>query len=125
MNLKLIVAILVITAVPVRAQTEPPSAAKMVTRADVQKVARIIRGDKVKTQTYCDIGKLGGQIEEANQKKDSKTADELSQKMKELEKKLGPEYVALMDGLQDIDPESDEGAEIEAALVVLDKLCAK
>jgi hypothetical protein len=30
-----------------------------------------------------------------------------------------------MDGLQDIDPESDEGAEIEAALVVLDKLCAK
>lgn len=125
MNLKLIVAILVITAVPVRAQTQPPSAAKMITRADVQKVARIIRGDKVKTQTYCDIGKLGGQIEEANQKKDSKTADELSQKMKELEKKLGPEYVALMDGLQDIDPESDEGAEIEAALVVLDKLCAK
>jgi peptidoglycan hydrolase CwlO-like protein len=125
MNLKLIVAIVVITAVPVRAQTQPPSAAKMVTRADVQKVARIIRGDKVKTQTYCDIGKLGGQIEEANQKKDSKTADELSQKMKELEKKLGPEYVALMDGLQDIDPESDEGAEIEAALVVLDKLCAK
>jgi peptidoglycan hydrolase CwlO-like protein len=125
MNLKLIVAIVVITAVPVRAQTQLPSAAKMVTRADVQKVARIIRGDKVKTQTYCDIGKLGGQIEEANQKKDSKTADELSQKMKELEKKLGPEYVALMDGLQDIDPESDEGAEIEAALVVLDKLCAK
>lgn len=125
MNLKLIVAILVITAVPVRAQTQPPSAAKMITRADVQKVARIIRGDKVKTQTYCDIGKLGGQIEEANQKKDSKTANELSQKMKELEKKLGPEYVALMDGLQDIDPESDEGAEIEAALVVLDKLCAK
>jgi hypothetical protein len=90
MNLKLIVAILVITAVPVRAQTQPPSAAKMVTRADVQKVARIIRGDKVKTQTYCDIGKLGGQIEEANQKKDSKTADELSQKMKELEKNWVP-----------------------------------
>jgi peptidoglycan hydrolase CwlO-like protein len=125
MNLKLIVTILLITAVPVRAQTQPPSAAKVVTRADVQKVARIIRGDKAKTQTYCDIGKLGGQIEEANQKKDSKTADELSQKMKELEKKLGPEYVVLMDGLQDIDPESDEGAEIEAALVLLDKLCAK
>jgi peptidoglycan hydrolase CwlO-like protein len=125
MNLKLIVTILLITAVPVRAQTQPPSAAKVVTRADVQKVARIIRGDKAKTQTYCDIGKLGGQIEEANQKKDNKTADELSQKMKELEKKLGPEYVVLMDGLQDIDPESDEGAEIEAALVLLDKLCAK
>jgi len=125
MNLKLIVAILVITAVPVRAQTQPPSAAKMVTRADVQKVVRIIRGDKVKTQTYCDIGKLGGQIEEANQKKDSKTADELSQKMKELEKKLGPEDVALMDGLQDIDPESEDGQEIGSVLRALDRLCPK
>jgi len=126
MKPNLIVAILLITAVPVCAQTQSPSAAKgVVTKADVQKVVRIIRGDKTKTQTYCDVGKLGGQIEEANEKKDSKTADELSQKMKELEKNLGPEYVALMDGLQDIDPESDEGAEIEAALVALDKLCAK
>jgi hypothetical protein len=125
MDLKLIVAILVITAAPVCAQTQPPSGAKVVTKAAVQKVARIIRGDKAKTQTYCDIGKLGAQIEEANEKKDSKTADELSQKMKELEQKLGPEYVALMEGLQDLDPESDEGAEIETALLVLDKLCAK
>jgi hypothetical protein len=62
---------------------------------------------------------------EANDKKDSKTADELSQKMKELENNLGPEYVALMDGLQDIDPESDNGADIGAALAALDKLCAK
>jgi hypothetical protein len=62
---------------------------------------------------------------EANDKKDSKTADELSQKMKELENNLGPEYVALMDGLQDIDPESDDGADIGAALAALDKLCAK
>jgi hypothetical protein len=45
--------------------------------------------------------------------------------MKELENNLGPEYVALMDGLQDIDPESDDGADIGAALAALDKLCAK
>jgi hypothetical protein len=30
-----------------------------------------------------------------------------------------------MDGLQDIDPESDDGADIGAALAALDKLCAK
>ena len=124
MNLKLIVAILAIAAVPVCAQAQKPSTAK-VTRADVQKVVRIIRGDKAKTQIYCDIGKLGGQIEDANGKKDSKMADELSQKMKELEKNLGPEYIALMDGLQDIDPESDDGEEIGAALAALEKLCAK
>jgi peptidoglycan hydrolase CwlO-like protein len=124
MNLKLIVAILVIAAVPVFAQAQPPSTAK-VTKADAQKGFKIISGDKAKAQTYCQIGKLGEQIEEANDKKDSKTADELSQKMKELENNLGPEYVALMDGLQDIDPESDDGADIGAALAALDKLCAK
>ena len=124
MNLKLIVAILVIAAVPVCAQAQNPSAAKL-TRADAQKVVKIISSDKAKTQTFCDIGKLGEQIEEANEKKDRKTADELSQKMKELEKKLGPEYVTLMDGLQDIDPESDDGVDIQAALAALDKSCAK
>ena len=124
MNLKLIVAILVIAVVPVFARAQPPSAAK-VTRADVQKVVKIISGEKAKAQTYCQIGKLGEQIEEANDRKDSKTADELAQKMKELENNLGPEYVALMDGLQDIDPESDDGADIGAALAALDKLCAK
>jgi peptidoglycan hydrolase CwlO-like protein len=124
MNLKLIVAILVIAAVPVFAQAQPPRTAK-VTKADAQKVIKIISGDKAKAQTYCQIGKLGEQIEEANDKKDSKTADELSQKMKKLENNLGPEYVALMDGLQDIDPESEDGADIAAALAALDKLCAK
>ena len=124
MKLKLIVTILVIAAVPMCAQAQPPSAAK-VTGADVQEVVKIVSSDKAKTQTYCQIGKLGEQIEEANDKKDSKMADELSQKMKELEKNLGPEYVALMDGFPDIDPESDDGAEIGAALAALERLCAK
>ena len=122
MNLKLIVAILVIAAVPVCAQAQNPSAAKL--RADAQKVVKIISSDKAKSQTYCAIGKLGEEIEEANQKKDSKTVDELSQKMKELEKTLGPEYVAFIDRLQDIDPESDDGVEIEAELRTLDRSCA-
>jgi hypothetical protein len=85
MNPRLIVAILVIAAVPVCARAQKPSAAK-VTRADVQKVLKIISGDKAKTQTYCDIGKLGDQIAEADEKK----ADELYQKVDELEKQLGP-----------------------------------
>ena len=46
MNLKLIVAILVIAAVPVCAQAQKPSAAKM-TKADAQKVVKIISGDRV------------------------------------------------------------------------------
>ena len=124
MNLKLIVAILVIAAVPMSAQAQKPSAAN-VTKADAQKVVKMISGDKAKTQTYCDMAKLGEQIEQANEKKDTKKADELSQKMDELGTKLGPEYVALMDGLQEIDPESQDGQEIGSTLEALDKLCAK
>ena len=45
--------------------------------------------------------------------------------MDELAKKLGPEYVALMDGLQDINPNSQVGQEIGSVLGALDKLCAK
>jgi len=123
MNLKLIVAILAIAAVPVCAQAQKPSAAK-VTKADAQKVVKMISGDKAKTQTYCDMAKLGEQIEQANEKKDTKKADELSQKMDELGTKLGPEYVALMDRLKEIDAESQDGQEIGSTLEALDKLCA-
>ena len=123
MNLKLIAAILVIAAVPVCAQAQKPSAAN-VTKADAQKVVKMISGDKAKTQTYCDMAKLGEQIEQANEKKETKKADVLSQKMDELGTKLGPEYVALMDGLQEIDPESQDGQEIGSTLEALDKLCA-
>ena len=45
MNLKLIAAILVITAVPVCAHAQNPGAAK-VTNADAQKVLKITSGDK-------------------------------------------------------------------------------
>jgi hypothetical protein len=118
------IAILVVAAVPVCAQAQKQSAAK-VTKRDAQKVVRIISGDKAKTQTYCDMVKLGEQIEQANDKKDNKSVDELSKKLEELGPKLGPEYAALMDGLWDIDPETEEGQEIESALVALDKLCTR
>jgi len=109
--MKLIVAILLIVALPLCAQAQKPSAAK-VTKADAQKVVKIISGDKAKTQTYCDIGKLNEQIEEADEKKDIKKTEELSQQIDALGKKLGPEYAALMDGLQEVDPESQDGKQI-------------
>ena len=124
MNLKLIVGILLITAVPAVAQTQKPNVTK-VTKAGAQKVIKTISSDKAKNQTYCDIGKLGAQIDEAEQKKDMKKIDELNQKMEELATKLGPEYVALMDGLQDIDPDSKDAQEIGSMLEALDKSCAK
>ena len=81
MNLKLIVAILVIAGVPVCAQAQLPSAAK-VTKADAQKVLKIFSDDKAKTKTPCEIIKLGDESEKADDKK----ADKLFHKMDELAK---------------------------------------
>jgi hypothetical protein len=120
MNLKLIVAILVIVAVPVCARAQKPSA---VTKADVQRILKIISGDKAKTQTYCDMNELGEQIEQANEKNDNKMVNELSEKLEALGEKLGPEYTALMDRLPDIDLDSEVGQEIESVLLNLDRLC--
>jgi hypothetical protein len=56
--------------------------------------------------------------------KTRKTADVLTEKMRGLEKQLGPEYLSLMYGLQTIDPESDDGVEIDAMLKPLHRPCA-
>jgi flagellar motility protein MotE (MotC chaperone) len=140
MHFKLIVAALAIAAVPALAQAQapnPPKSSKSAKPAKAapaapaskaeaaQKLVKTISADKAKTQTYCDIGKLGDQIEEAEQKKDLKRIDELNRKMDELATKLGPEYVALMSDLQDIDPSSKEAQDISSTLEGLDKLCAK
>ncbi|MFY9599246.1 MAG: hypothetical protein WAR02_03330 [Pseudolabrys sp.] len=50
MNLKLIVGILLITAVPAVAQTQKPNVTK-VTKAGAQKVIKTISSDKGKNQT--------------------------------------------------------------------------
>jgi hypothetical protein len=123
MKLKFIVAVLAIAAIPTcaLAQGAPPKA----TKADAQKVVNMISSDKAKTKTYCDIAKLGDQIGEADAKKDTKKVDELSKQMDDMGAKLGPEYIALMDSLQDVDPASKDGKEIGAVLDGLDKLCAK
>jgi len=123
-NLKLIVAIAAIAAAPAGAQAQKPGGAK-VTKADAQKVVQMISADKTKTQTYCDMAKLGDEIEQADQKKDNKKVDELAQKLDAMSKQLGPEYLALIDSLQGIDPNSKDADDIGAMLDGLDKLCAK
>jgi photosystem II stability/assembly factor-like uncharacterized protein len=81
MNFKRIVVLFGIAAVPVCVQAQapnPPKAskaakpAKTAPAAPVTTVAATIKtisGDKAKIQIYCDIGKLGSEIEDAEQKK--------------------------------------------------------
>ena len=71
-----IVATLLIAAVPVCAQAQSPSVPR-VSKGDAQRVVAIISGDKAKTETYCEIMKLGEQIGQAYDKKDGKMVAEL------------------------------------------------
>ena len=96
MNLKLIVSSLLIAAVPVCAQAQSPSVPR-VSKDDAQKVVTIITADKAKTQTYCDIQKLGEQMAQAHEKRNLKLVEELLQKIDTMEKTLGPEFAALVE----------------------------
>jgi hypothetical protein len=89
------------------------------------RVVQIIISDKVKTQAYCDLTKLEGQVKAADQKNDTKTLDALSRQALSLVDKLGPEYYKLMDGLEQIDPKSSEAKEFMSILSELDKRCTK
>ena len=116
----LIVAILLISTAPLYAQAQP-DVAKL--KADAQKVVSIISGDKAKTQTFCQMEILGNQIDEAILKQDTKKAAELAQKLSELEKNLGPEYLALVESLRSMDLISKDGQEIMLTFDKLDDSC--
>ena len=51
--------------------------------------------------------------------------DELNSETGRLATKLGPEYVELISGLEDMDPNSQDAKDIGLVLEGLDKLCAK
>ena len=111
-------AILAICVAPLYAQGAQPDPAKL--KADAQKVVTIISGNKAKTQTFCQMGIIGNQIDEAIQEKDNKKAAELAHKLNDLEKNLGPEYVPLVDALRNTDLNSKEAQEIISTFDTLD-----
>jgi len=122
MKASLIAAVLLIGAAPpLYAQAQQPDMDKL--KADAQKVVSIIKGDKTKTEAYCQINQLGEQIGDAQQDKDSKKAEELSRRVMALEIKLGPDYLSLVNGLRDVDPNSQQAQELASILARLDDAC--
>jgi hypothetical protein len=128
MNLKLLMAVSLFAAVPMVAMAQqkngpPPPSAPKPTVAAAQKIAQMISSDKTKLQVYCDIGKLQDQMEQASKKKDNKTLEALGAKVEALAQQIGPDYVKLMDGLDQVDPNSVEGKQYGAVFDPLDKQC--
>ena len=117
MNRLLIIGILLVSMVPFYAQGQP-NTAKL--KEDAQKLVSVISGDKAKAQTYCQIADLDAQID---REKDSKKAEALFQKMNELEKQLGPEYLAFVEATKDMDPNSKDGQDIVSMFDELDASC--
>ena len=76
MNLISRVAVLAISAVPMYAQAQQSGVVKL--KADAQNIVKIISGDKLKTQTYCEIVELDDEIDETQ---GSSETEELSQKV--------------------------------------------
>ena len=124
MKLKLVAAISAL-AIPALAHAQQSSPQPKPTKADAQNVVRIITSDKAKTEAYCDLNKLKGQVKAAAQKND--TALEALSKQAEtlVASKLGPEYFKLMDGLEQVDPNSSEAKEFMSILSELDQRCTK
>jgi Skp family chaperone for outer membrane proteins len=122
MKLKSIAAVFAISILPLAAQAQN---APKPTKAQAQRVVKMISGDKAKAKVYCDMAKLGDELDEADKKKNNKKIDELSKKLDALTEQLGPDYAKLMDGLQAMKPDSKEAQEIGDVLDGLDKLCGK
>jgi hypothetical protein len=126
MNPKLVMAVSLFAAVSTIAYAQkdsPAGESSKPTIADAQKLVQTISSNPAKLKVYCDMGKLQEQMEQANQKKDNKAIEALSAKADSLVQQIGPEYVKMMEELDEVDPDSDEGKQFAAVLGSLDKQC--
>jgi hypothetical protein len=125
---RLVIVILAICSVPLYAQGAQPDAANL--KAEARNAVGTIGADKHKTQTYCEILDLERQLadqEENNTKKKNKKKDKdknkkkaeaLSQKINQLQKQVGPEFVTLDNILKRLDLTSpDDKASIKPVLI--------
>lgn len=126
MTLKLVVAVTLSITVPVIAfaqKESPTKTAPKPTIAQVRKLVKMISSHKAKLKTYCDANQLDEQIVEAERRKDSHALEDLNAKADSLERQISPEYTRVMDGLEEVDPNSAEGKQIAAAINTLMKQC--
>jgi predicted secreted acid phosphatase len=118
MNRLLIVAILMLSTALLCAQQQ--NVAKL--KEDARNAVGIIGANRGKTRTYCEIvDLLGRQLDD--QEKDKKKTKSSLQRVDQLQKKLGPEYVVLENILRDIDLKSPDGREIALIIQSLNESC--
>ena len=122
-RLLLIIAVLLFSTAPLYAQRQQQNVAKL--KAEARNLVGIIGSNKAKVQTYCQIDDLTEQLDQAVQKSDTKTAKALVQRIAELNKKMGPEFAALVDIEKHIDLNSPDGQEVASVVASLGESCGK
>src|SRR6516165_9867447 len=123
LNGVLIVAILLISTAPLYAQRQQQNVAKL--KGDARNLVGIIGSNKAKIQTHCQIEDLTEQLDQAVEKRDTKTAKALVGRIAELTKKMGPEFAALVDIEKHVDLNSPDGQEIASIVASLGESCGK
>ena len=122
MNRLVILAILMLSTAPLYAQGQLENIAKL--KEDALNAVGIIGTDRGKTQRYCEIvDLLGRQLGRADEEKNKKKTKALAQRIDQLQKKLGPEFVVLENILADIDLKSPDGREIALIIQSLNQSC--
>ena len=110
MYLQLVIAVSLFAAVPTIAYAQkdsPDAETSKPTVAEAHKLVQTISSNPAKLKVYCDMGKLQEQMEQAEQKKDNKALEALSAKADSLLQQIGPKYLKMMEGLDEVDPNSD------------------
>lgn len=128
MNLKLAIAASLFVAIPAAVcaqQNGPAGQPPKPSMAEVEKLVQTISGDKAKLRAYCEMGKVMEQMDRAGQKKDTNALKTLSAKVNGLAQQLGPDYMMIMDGVNDVDPNSAEGKRLDALFEPIVKQCNK
>jgi hypothetical protein len=121
MNIKLLT---IVTPFLAFAQKEAPGDhALKPTLADAQKVVQTISNDKAKLQAYCEMGKLEDQMAKAEEANDTRAVEALLVKSDALAQQIGPEYLRIVGGLEEVDPSSAEGQKFAAVFNTRHEKC--
>lgn len=105
------------------AQALAQQPAEKPTKADVQKVVQIVSTDPAKLATYCKLAAIDEQMSKAGEANDNAKLDQLSKEAEDLQKTMGPEFLKLVAGLDEVDPQSKEGEDLLSLFDPLDQQC--
>jgi flagellar motility protein MotE (MotC chaperone) len=117
------VAILAATTLGAGAEGEPADQPPKPTLTDVRHLADEIAGDKSKLESYCSLGKLHDEMQQAVENNDLHAIDALTERINTFEQTLGPEYDRVIDGLDQIDLNTAEGQRLADVFKSLQDKC--